>query len=90
MFYTIKHDILKLVKDQKLDELIAVLRKRKFGRVYVYSQAIHKIISVLFTNIGIERERRIKRMHTHLKRMRIIAEIKKVIRRKFGANSTLE
>ena len=36
-FLSIKHDILKEVKEKKLDALIAILRKRKFTRIFVCS-----------------------------------------------------
>jgi len=37
LFLSIKHDILKEVKEKRLDELIAVLRKRKFTRIFIHS-----------------------------------------------------
>ena len=43
-FLTVKHDILKQIKDQKLDELIAVLRKRKFASIYVKSRMLDVVI----------------------------------------------
>lgn len=41
LFFTIKHEILKQIKDQKIDERIAFLRRVKFVRSYIILQQMN-------------------------------------------------
>ena len=57
LFLTIKHDILKKVKDEKLDELVAVLRERKFVRLHITKSMVSKILAIVWNGLYIGRIR---------------------------------
>ena len=59
MFLTIKQGILKTIKDKKLDELIAVLRQRKFAKVWLYSRMVDNVIKNLKNNMKEMKDRKI-------------------------------
>ena len=59
IFLTMKHDVLKDIKNQQLDDLIAVLRKRKFARVWIKSRVAAKVAKTVATNLALVRKNKI-------------------------------
>ena len=77
MFLTIKQGILKTIKDKQLDELIAVLRQRKFAKVWLYSRMVDKVIKNLKNNIKEMKDRKIQKLRIRFGALRIVNRMKK-------------
>jgi len=84
VFLTIKQAILKQIKDHQLDALIAVLRERKFARIYAQSAGLDVIVRRLATNLNYERERMIERFKLRIYKVRMVGAIRKHIRNRYG------
>lgn len=48
---------MKKVKDEKLDELVAVLRERKFARLNATNAVLSKILAILWNGLRVIRIR---------------------------------
>lgn len=90
MFLTIKQRILKNIKDMKLDELIAVLRQRKFAKVWLYSRTVDKAIKNLRKNISVLKERKIQKLRVKFGALRIVNRMQKKLMARNGNGSTVE
>ena len=77
MFLTIKQGILKTIKDKKLDELIAVLRQRKFAKVWLYSRMVDNVIKNLKNNMKEMKDRKIQKLRIRFGALRIVNRMKK-------------
>jgi hypothetical protein len=86
MFLTIKRDILKMVKDKKLDDMVALLRRRKIVKQMITHQVLKKGVTLLFSNIENGRDRMLLRRHRQLMTFRIMIRIKNLLNRRFGRN----
>jgi len=58
-FLTVKHEVLKVVKDQELDKLIAVLRLRKLCKTFIVARVADQVSKHLALGLHIIRERKI-------------------------------
>ena len=77
MFLTVKQSILRTIKDKKLDELIAVLRQRKFAKVWLYSRMVDKVIKNLRNNMKEMKDRKIQKLRIRFGALRIVNRMKK-------------
>ena len=77
MFLTVKQSILRTIKDKKLDELIAVLRQRKFAKVWLYSRMVDKVIKNLRNNMKEMKDRKIQKLRIRFGALRILNRMKK-------------
>ena len=77
MFLTVKQSILRTIKDKKLDELIAVLRQRKFAKVWIYSRMVDKVIKNLRNNMKEMKDRKIQKLRIRFGALRIVNRMKK-------------
>ena len=71
-FLTVKHDILKVVKDQELDKLVAVLRLRKLCKTFIVSRYAHQVSKHLALGLYIRREKRIAELFRLFCKSRIV------------------
>ena len=58
-FLTVRHDVLKVVKDQELDKLVAVLRLRKLCKTFIVSRIRGQVTKHLALALHVAREKRI-------------------------------
>lgn len=84
IFLTMKHDILKKIKDEKLDELIAVLRERKFARLHITASMLNKILAIVWNGLRVGRMKLLQRNKAMLSVLRVFMSFKRYIKRKYG------
>ena len=77
VFFTIKHDILKQIKDNELDKLIAVLRRRKFAKLYTIFSLINQITLKTSKEVREGREKLIRRNYFHLMQFKIYTRVRR-------------
>ena len=81
---TIKHDILKKVKDEKLDELVAVLRERKFARLHITIGMLVRILKIVWHGLDVLRARLLVRNKIFLAVLRVFLMFRRFIKLKYG------
>ena len=81
---TFKHDLLKDIKNQKLDELVAVLRKRKFARVWILSRIVGKAAHLVAKNLKRGRDVKIGQFYRSNCKLRIELNWRRYQTRKYG------
>lgn len=84
LFLTIKHDILKKVKDEKLDELVAVLRERKFARLHITMSMLIKILRIVWNGLDVLRIRNLQRNKLFLAVLRVFLSFRCFVKHKYG------
>lgn len=84
VFLTMKHDILKKIKDEKLDELIAVLRERKFARLHIIQSTLNKILAITWNGLRVGRIKLLQRNTVMLSVLRVYMAFKRFQKQKYG------
>ena len=87
-FLTVKHDILKVVKDQELDKLVAVLRLRKLCKTFIVSRYAHQVSRHLALGLYIRREKRIAEYIRRFRKREIAHFFTSSMKRRYGEHAT--
>lgn len=84
LFLSIKHDILKLVKDQQLDVIVKELRKRKLAKSHCMLTKLIQMIRHLHKMLVVKRQHWIKANHRFLCSFRVMLHTVNCLDRRFG------
>ena len=81
--------ILKYVKEQQLDSLIAELRKRKLCKIYISLRIIHILTAKLSLELDEAKKLFVQKMHGNWCRQKIIINFNRFMNFKYGKKQSI-
>ena len=75
---------MKQIKDQKLDELIAVLRKRKLTRTFIYSRFRHIFVKKYAQVLKEARDKKVKEYRKYLAGFKLRLTLRALVKKRYG------
>ena len=87
-FLTVRHEILKVVKDQELDKLVAVLRLRKLCKTFIVARVADQVSKHLALGLRAGRERLIAKVYRVYCKTRIANFFASWLKQRYGDHAT--